>query len=124
MILSIQQGYTCMFNFLDKIYFKTYLDDLGSILGSMDINLEDGKPMDLAMLDDWKDAVNSINTSTFNLSSSECYAAMVLFLKETSKRNNSKDLQELAENLETKNTANRFGVDMYNDWMNEVKKIQ
>lgn len=49
---------------------------------------------------------------------------MVLFLKETSKRNNSKDLQELAENLETKNTANRFGVDMYNDWMNEVKKIQ
>jgi len=26
MILSIQQGYMCMFNFLDKIYFKTYLD--------------------------------------------------------------------------------------------------
>lgn len=113
-----------MFHFLDKIYFKTYLDDLGSILGSMNINLADGKPMDLAMLDDWEDAINSINASRFNLSSSDCYTAMILFLKEASKRNNSKDLQELAEDLETKNTTNRFGVDIYNDWMNEVKKIQ
>jgi hypothetical protein len=41
-----------MIEFLDAYYQQTQSDDIGALLVSLQL-LEDGKPADLAMWDDW-----------------------------------------------------------------------
>ena len=55
-LLSSQQAYMAMFNFLEKYYELTHSDDIGALLGGMQI-LEDGSPMDQALVRDWDEAV-------------------------------------------------------------------
>ncbi|SDG41812.1 MULTISPECIES: hypothetical protein [unclassified Duganella] len=49
-------AYKAMFKFLDKYYQQTGADDVGALLGSLQL-LEDGKPADSAMWDEWRNAV-------------------------------------------------------------------
>ena len=55
-LLSSKQAYMAMFNFLEKYYELTRSDDIGALLGGMQI-LEDGSPMDQALVRDWDEAV-------------------------------------------------------------------
>ncbi len=48
-----------MFRFLERYYERTQADDIGAILGSMSI-LDDGKPADGAMWQEWLDAISEI----------------------------------------------------------------
>lgn len=50
------QAYKVMFKFLDKYYQQTGSDDIGALLGSLQL-LEDGKPVDSAMWGEWRRAI-------------------------------------------------------------------
>lgn len=57
--LSAKDAYRAMFRFLESYYERTQADDIGAILGSMAM-LEDGKPADGAMWQEWLDAIGEI----------------------------------------------------------------
>ena len=59
-LLTEKQAYLAMFRFLDGLQKRTNSDDLACILGSMDINAFDSKPMDPALWNDWIDAIKQI----------------------------------------------------------------
>jgi hypothetical protein len=58
-ILSSEEAYEAMFNYLENLYFLTNSDDLGGFLGSMTL-LPDGKPIDPAIWNDWRAAVQKV----------------------------------------------------------------
>lgn len=53
-LLTIEESYCAMIHFLEELYKRTGSDDLGSLLGDMQINEDDGKSMDPGMWNDWK----------------------------------------------------------------------
>lgn len=55
--LSIENSYKAMYLFLYRLYEMTGSDDLAGFLGSMSL-LEDGKPVDSAIWEDWINAVD------------------------------------------------------------------
>ncbi|MYN05191.1 hypothetical protein GTP41_24145 [Pseudoduganella sp. DS3] len=56
--LDSQQAYKAMFKFLEKYYELTNSGEVGALLGSMAL-IEDGKPLDPALWDDWMAAVEA-----------------------------------------------------------------
>ena len=58
-ILTIDEAYDAMYDFLDKYYDKTHADDLGSLLGSMSL-WADETSADAAMLEDWNESVEKV----------------------------------------------------------------
>jgi len=54
--LSILQGLKAMSKFLEGYYERTSSDDVGALLGVMQI-LDDGKPADLAIWEDWVESI-------------------------------------------------------------------
>lgn len=59
-MLSEKEAYKAMILFLEKYYFISKSDDIGSLLGSMMI-LEDGKPVDSALWYEWLESINQIS---------------------------------------------------------------
>ena len=54
--ITIEQAYKAMFKYLENLYFISKSNDLGGFLGSMML-LDDGKPADPAVWQDWLKAV-------------------------------------------------------------------
>lgn len=52
-------AYQAMLAFLEKYYDMTHADEVGGLLGSMQL-IEDGKPADPAIWDDWIEAVDLV----------------------------------------------------------------
>lgn len=64
--LSVENSYRAMYLFLFRLYEMTDSDDLAGFLGSMSL-LEDGKPVDPAVWNDWLNAINdSLKYKDFN----------------------------------------------------------
>ncbi len=61
--LTIKESYLAMIMFLENLYELTKSDDIGSILGSMQL-MADGGTMDPAYWNDWIKAVNKIKKSS------------------------------------------------------------
>lgn len=59
MQLTEEEAYQAMFKFLKDYYFLAKTDDVGALLGSMQI-IEDGKPLDMAMWQDWLKCVEDV----------------------------------------------------------------
>lgn len=57
--MNEMETYKAMQIFLEKIYNRTYSDDIGALLGDM-IILEDGKPADSAIWKDWIGAIKKV----------------------------------------------------------------
>ena len=84
--LTCVQAYKARLHFLDFIYFTTYDDNLGSILGGMalysDISGQQPETMDPAAFDDWMDSIkiiinNKIITYSFDeLTTEQAYASI------------------------------------------------
>ena len=55
--LTLENYYKAMYLFMYRLYKMTGSDDLAGFLGSMSL-LEDGRPVDSAIWDDWVGAVN------------------------------------------------------------------
>jgi hypothetical protein len=51
-----------MFRFLEDRYFRLRSDDIGALLGELTLQ-EDGRPGDLAVIRDWEQAVDAVNTA-------------------------------------------------------------
>ena len=58
--LTEKQAYLAMIEFLDYYYEQTQSDEIGEILGSLQL-LEDGKPADPAMWEDWLKSIEKIS---------------------------------------------------------------
>ena len=54
--LTERQAFVAMIEFLDNYYQQTQSDDIGALLGSLQL-LEDGKLADPAMWNDWSECV-------------------------------------------------------------------
>jgi len=59
--LTPKQAYLAMYSFLDAHYQRTNADDVGALLGSMSL-LPDGVPVDPAIAEDWRAAVQAAVT--------------------------------------------------------------
>lgn len=57
--LKSLQAFNVMRNFLEGYYERTSSDDVGSLLGDLQI-LQDGSTTDSAAWDDWMDAINKV----------------------------------------------------------------
>jgi hypothetical protein len=57
--LTDKQAFVAMIEFLDVYYQQTQSDDIGALLGSLQL-LEDGKPADPAMWHDWLQSIEKI----------------------------------------------------------------
>ena len=60
--LDIQEAYNAMFEFLASYYERTQSDDVGALLGSMSL-LDDGKPVDPAVWQDWRTSLRVSNVN-------------------------------------------------------------
>lgn len=60
-MISEEQADKAIFRFLEKYYELTQADEIGSLLGSMNLELfADGRPADPAMWDDWQIALREV----------------------------------------------------------------
>ncbi|MGK7943439.1 MAG: hypothetical protein AB4058_03120 [Microcystaceae cyanobacterium] len=57
--LTQQEAFQTMIAFLEAYYQQTKADDIGALLGSLQL-LEDGTPTDPAMWQDWIEAYQSV----------------------------------------------------------------
>jgi len=57
--LTVQEGFAAMRQFLEDYYEQTHSDDIGALLGDLQI-LEDGMTADPAVWDDWLACVNQV----------------------------------------------------------------
>lgn len=57
--ISQEQAYRAMFVFLERYYELTQTDDVGALLGSMRL-LEDGRPVDAAMWEEWQACIRDV----------------------------------------------------------------
>lgn len=77
--MKSMQSFLMFFFILDQCYDQCKENDLGGLLGSISPELwEDGKPMDLAIYNDWKDKndvrlLNSQNIVSAAYQFLECY---------------------------------------------------
>ena len=55
--LTAEQAYAAMFHFLETFWESTKSDEVAGLLGSMAL-LQDGKPADAAMWNDWNKSVD------------------------------------------------------------------
>ena len=65
-MLSTKDAYKAMFVFLERIYNITKSDELGILLGSMSL-LDNNKPVDSAMWEDWLKAIEKVKLTNTNI---------------------------------------------------------
>lgn len=58
--LTEKQAFEAMVSFLDDYYKQTQADDIGALLGSLQL-LSDGKPADPALWQDWLSSVQKVS---------------------------------------------------------------
>ncbi|MGK7883341.1 MAG: hypothetical protein AB4057_01800 [Crocosphaera sp.] len=58
--LTEKQAYLAMIEFLDYYYEQTQSDEIGELLGSLQL-LEDGNPADPAMWEDWLKSIEKVS---------------------------------------------------------------
>jgi hypothetical protein len=59
MLFNELEAFKVMFSFLEKYYEQTQSDDIGSLLGDLTL-LDDDRPIDSAMWEEWLEAVEKI----------------------------------------------------------------
>jgi hypothetical protein len=58
--LTDKQAFAAMVSFLENYYQQTQADDIGALLGSLQL-LSDGKPADPALWQDWLASVQKVS---------------------------------------------------------------
>lgn len=56
MVLTAQEAYAAMFWYLEQYYSRTHADDVGALLGDLQLD-ERGEPFDPAAWQGWMEAV-------------------------------------------------------------------
>ncbi|MNK04944.1 hypothetical protein D3C87_228180 [compost metagenome] len=114
------EAYVSMCDFLDSLYFKynQNQDDLGTLLGSMAINPNDGLPMDSGMKSVWQEVfLNMLQDDKAKVDSQQAYLLMLSFLKDVNKKLESDEINEMINTLEL--GRNSF----LKEWMDSIEKM-
>ena len=128
-MLTVEDAYDAMVDYLEKIYRKTNLDYVGSLLGGMAI-LEDGKPADSGILGDWNKAINKILNQNHNirkhfelcgkkLSLLQAYSAMINFLEIY----NYDEIVILLRGMRLTSDGKTIDPNVWESWIESVDKI-
>ena len=138
-ILTLDEAYDAMFDYLDKYYDRTKSDDVGSLLGEMSL-LQDGNSADSAALEDWTDSVNKIlgekpyeysylklkikiNKQEKLLTSNEAYKAVTNYLERYYAETTSDDVRSILDNMRIQHEGNSKDPSALEDWKKSVDKI-
>jgi hypothetical protein len=95
--LTSLQAYSAMLCFLENYYNKTLSDDLGSLLGDLQL-CGDNKPFDPAAWHDWIKALGTQHSIT----SLDAFKAMISFLNDYYERTLSDDIKALLDDIQDK----------------------
>jgi len=123
-LFNIEDSYDTTANFLEKYYSITKSDDAGSILGCMML-LENNRPFDAAMWEDWLDALatikpnEKIDLEATRLSTEEAYFAMIKFLEIYCSMGADDDFIEFVAQLKT----NTSTILTWQNWVDSIKEI-
>lgn len=114
-ILNIMQAYKAMQFFLEDYYFKSKSDDLGSLLGGMQL-FSEGQTWDPAMWGEWKRGLVSCEKITIL----EAFEAMYKFLKDYCTYVESEDVQALLSIMQGPIDGN-FDTIAWTKWLDAVQ---
>ena len=114
--LTSLQAYSVMLCFLENYYNKTLSDDLGSLLGDLQL-CDDQRPFDPAAWHDWIKALGTLHS----VSMQTAFRAMISFLSAYYERTSSIDIKLLLDNIQLKNEEGALFE--WNDWMGRIEKI-
>ena len=113
--LSSLQAFKVAVCFLEHFYYKTSSDDLGSLLGDMQL-LEDGSgTWDSAAWHDWIDALEG----KLSVTSYEAFVVTFNFLNayHTRTSSSSVDIQSLLDEMETYKIKKTINATIWQIWM-------
>src|SRR5260221_1979307 len=96
--LTSLQAYSAMLCFLENYYNKTLSDDLGSLLGDLQLCDDDKKPWDPAVWHDWIKALGTEHSITIL----DAFRAMISFLNTYYVRTSSTDIKFLLNSIQLK----------------------
>lgn len=115
--LTILQAFKAMQNFLEDYYNKTLSDDLGSLLGGLQL-FSDGGTFDPAMWQEWQDAVGSHN----NLTVIQAFNSMQRFLKNYCNYVDSAEIKNLINVIEQLPEGGYDRI-IWAKWQDSVKQV-
>lgn len=111
------QVYKAMICFLDAYYNKTLSDDLGSLLGDLQL-CDDGGPFDPAAWDDWMRSLGTDKPVTML----DAFRAMISFLNDYNERTSSVDIKDLLNSMQRREEGKDMAV-LWNIWINSVDEV-
>lgn len=127
--LDIKFAYISAFIFLNNIYNAKKIENIGSLLGDMQL-FEDDSSVDPAAVEDWRIAVYSVKgvaaekqSELFFLTKIEAYEAFCKFLKDYSSRTSSQDINELVNNL-VQSKTHSTKKDLFIEWSKVVDFVE
>jgi len=132
-MLSIEDAYDAVVDYLEKIYRKTNSGDAGALAGEMSF-LPDGSSADPAALEDWDDSVNKILGRNPNdqqnlelagnkLTIKQAYEAMTDFLDGYRDRNTSDEIAKILSGMKFIENETSTNPEAWASWIESVKKI-
>ena len=115
--LTAKQAFEAMSVFLDTFYDRTQSDEIGGLLGDLQI-VGDGMPADPAAWQDWMKLVDS-EPLTVN----QAFEAMKLFLKNYYERIHAPDKDGLLASLGVLDQNQPPDPAMWQDWLNSIHNV-
>jgi len=119
MNITVKQAFAAMYYLLDKYYGQKKIDDLGTMLGSMNLHL--GMPADVAMWCEWVTIVNKVmpyEAGRECLDTNIAFQAILAFLDHY-QRYAGLDIQQVIEDLGSEQTGN---VDFKKIWLESIEQ--
>ena len=132
-MLTIDDAYDAVVDYLEKLYNKTKSGDVGSLASEMSL-FADGKSADPAAQKDWTRSVdkildsNSSNRKNFELSGNklnieQAYDAMIDFLDGYRGRITSADVAAILQDMKLITAGTSADPVAWNNWVESVDKI-
>ena len=117
-LLTPLQAYGAMLCFLENYYHKTLSDDLGSLLGDMQLCDDDQKTWDQAAWADWITVLDEKSS----MATLDAFKAMMNFLNVYYERTLSVDIKFLLNEIQLKENEEVASME-WNNWVECVNKV-
>lgn len=124
-MLTIKEGYKTMYLFLELYYKKTSSDDIGSLLGCMSF-LQNERTADLALWEDWMDAINTLQVKPVKdeLSVAEAFEAMRFYFESYQARGSSDDIASILNDMHYSSDRTTVNPETWNIWLQCIDDVQ
>lgn len=122
LLLSYDEAYDAMYDFLDHYYEITHSDDIGALLGDLAL-LPDGMPADASILKRWNKILNSINPKSPALDTVAAYYLVYYFFKVYQEKVASSQVRWLTNNMMLTSHEQRINIEYWFGWSDSVHRI-